>query len=62
MIAESVILYALIMLIQLLLGTESYINMLDMWFVRVLVNLIVVINTYFLLSGEKYYNENVGAE
>ena len=58
----GVILYALIMLIQLLLGTESYINMLDMWFVRVLVNLIVVINTYFLLSGEKYYNENVGAE
>ena len=58
----GVILYALIMLIQLLLGTESYINMLDMWFVRVLVNLIVVINTYFLLSGEKYYNENVGAD
>jgi len=58
----GVILYALIMLIQLLLGTESYINMLDMWFVRILVNLIVVINTYFLLSGEKYYNENVGAE
>lgn len=58
----GVILYCLIMLIQLLLGTESYINMLDMWFVRVLVNLIVIINTYFLLSGEKYYNENVGAE
>lgn len=58
----GVILYALIMLIQLLLGTESYINMLDMWFVRIIVNLIVIVNTYFLLSGEKYYNENVGAE
>ncbi len=58
----GVVLYALIMLIQLLLGTESYINMLDMWYVRLLVNLIVIINTYFLLSGEKYYNENVGAE
>jgi len=23
---------------------------------------IVAINTYFLLSGEKYYNEDVGAE
>jgi len=58
----GVILYAIIMLIQLLLGVDSYIEMLDAWYVRVLVNLIVVINSYFLLNGEKYYNENVGAE
>lgn len=58
----GVILYAIIMLIQLLLGVDSYIKMLDQWFVRIIVNLIIVINSYFLLNGEKYYNENVGAE
>jgi hypothetical protein len=55
-------LYSLIMLIQLILGVESYINMLDDIFMKALVHLVVVINTYFLLKGEKYYNENVGAE
>ena len=50
------------MLIQLLLGVDSYIDMLDNIIVRILVNLIIIINSYFLLSGEKYYNENVGAE
>ncbi len=58
----GILLYAIIMLIQLLLGIESYINMLNQWYVRLIVNAIVLINTYFLLSGEKYYNENVGAE
>lgn len=58
----GVVLYAIIMLIQLLLGVDSYIDMLDNLLVRILVNLIIIINSYFLLSGEKYYNENVGAE
>lgn len=58
----GVVLYAIIMLIQLLLGVGSYIDMLDNIIVRILVNLIIIINSYFLLSGEKYYNENVGAE
>ena len=58
----GVVLYAIIMLIQLLLGVDSYIDMLDNIIVRTLVNLIILINSYFLLSGEKYYNENVGAE
>ena len=58
----GVVLYAIIMLIQLLLGVDSYIAMLDNIFVRILVNLIIIINSYFLLSGEKYYNEIVGAE
>ena len=58
----GVVLYAIIMLIQLLLGVDSYIDMLDNIIVRILVNLIIIINSYFLMSGEKYYNENVGAE
>ena len=55
-------LYSLIMLIQLILGVESYIEMLDDIFMRILVHGVVIINSYFLLKGEKYYNENVGAE
>ena len=55
-------LYSLIMLIQLILGVDSYIEMLDKIFMRILVHAVVIINSYFLLKGEKYYNENVGAE
>ena len=58
----GIILYSLIMLIQLILGVESYIEMLDNIFMTILVHFVVFINSYFLLKGEKYYNENVGAE
>ena len=30
--------------------------------VKLLLHLIIIINSYFLLNGEKFYNENVGAE
>ena len=52
----------MVMLVQFLLTTETYISMLEEWWVRFLLHLIVIINTWFLLSGEKYYNEDVGAE
>lgn len=58
----GLILYSLIMLIQLILGVDSYITMLDNIFMKLLVHFVVFINSYFLLKGEKYYNENVGAE
>ena len=58
----GLILYSLIMLIQLILGVESYIEMLDSLWMKLLVHFVVFINSYFLLKGEKYYNENVGAE
>ncbi|MDO5568546.1 MAG: hypothetical protein Q4G04_00335 [bacterium] len=55
-------LYSLIMVVQLVLGNESYLGMIDLWYVKIVVHGIILINSYFLLSGEKYYNENVGAE
>ena len=58
----GIVLYLMAMLVQFLLGIETYIQMLDLWYIQVLLHLILLINTYFLLSGEKYYNENVGAE
>ena len=58
----GVALYAIIILIQMLIGVDTYINMLDILLVKIAVHALVVINTLFLLKGEKYYNENVGAE
>ena len=57
----GIMLYGMIALIQLLLG-DTYSKLLDMWYLKLLIHLLVVMNSYFLLSGEKYYNENVGAE
>ncbi len=58
----GIVLYLLVMLVQFMLGVETYIKLLDNLLVQVLLHGIVLINTYFLLNGEKYYNENVGAE
>lgn len=58
----GIILYLMVMLVQVLLGIDSYIKMLDNILIRILLHAIIWVNSYFLLSGEKYYNENVGAE
>ncbi|MBO5120818.1 MAG: hypothetical protein J6C28_03970 [Bacilli bacterium] len=58
----GITLYLLVMLVQLLLGNESYILLLERWYVQFLLHAVIIVNTYFLLKGEKYYNENVGAE
>ncbi|MBR3199287.1 MAG: hypothetical protein IKG27_04660 [Bacilli bacterium] len=58
----GIILYLMVMLVQFMLGIETYNKMLNDWWVRLLLHGIIWLNTYFLLSGEKYYNEDVGAE
>ncbi len=58
----GVALYFLVSLVQLLLGNDSYLALISQWYVQILLHLVVIINSYFLLSGEKYYNEDVGAE
>ena len=58
----GIVLYLMVMLVQFLLGTETYIEMLKIWYIQLLLHTIILINTYFLLAGEKFYNENVGAE
>ena len=55
-------LYLLVMLTQFLLGQENYIAMLNDWYVVVLLHGIIIVNTYFLINGSKFYNENVGGE
>ena len=58
----GIVLYLMVMLIQFLVGVDLYIKMLDNLVVQALLHAVVIINTGFLLNGEKYYNENVGAE
>lgn len=58
----GIMLYLLVMMVQYLLGTEAYLKLLENWYVQVLLHAVLIINSMFLLKGEKYYNENVGAE
>ena len=61
-IQYGILLYLLVMLIQYLIGNDSYLKLLDDVLVQFLLHFILIINSYFLLDGIKYYNENVGAE
>lgn len=57
------ILYVMALLVEFLIGIDVYIDMVNNnLLVKLLLHLILLGNTYFLLNGEKYYNENVGAE
>ena len=58
----GLVLFLLVMVMQFLLGTDNYIALLDIWYVKIVLHLIIFINSYFLLSGEKYYNADVGVE
>ena len=58
----GVMLYLMVMLVQYMLGRDTYLKLLEQWYVVVILHGIIVVNSYFLLKGEKYYNENVGAE
>ena len=58
----GLILYLLVLLVQLLLGSDSYLLLIEKWYVIILLHCVILINTGFLLSGIKYYHENVGAE
>ena len=62
-IQYGLLLYLMIMLVQLLITKEKYVLLVNgNILVRICLHIIVLLNSYFLLSGEKYYNENVGAE
>ena len=61
-ITFGIALYFLVMLVQFLLNVENYIIMLDEWYVQVLLHAVIIINSYFLIKGEKFYNEDTGVE
>jgi hypothetical protein len=37
-------------------------KMLNQWYVKLILHCIIIINCYFLITGEKFYNEDVGVE
>jgi len=58
----GLILYLLVLLVQILLGSESYLTLLEQWFVNILLHFVILVNSYFLISGIRYYHEDVGGE
>ncbi len=55
-------LFLLVLVMQLLFGRSEYLAMLERWYVQLVLHAIIIINCYFLITGEKYYNEDVGVE
>jgi len=58
----GMVLFALVYVLQVLLGKASYMQLLENWYVPFILHGIILINAYFLLTGEKYYNDDVGVE
>ena len=61
-ISFGLILFCLIIALQFMLGVDNYIELLGTWYVKIILHAVILINAYFLLSGEKYYNEDLGVE
>lgn len=58
----GVMLYLLVVVMRFMLGEENYLDLIEIWYVQIILHAIVILNAFFLLSGEKYYNEDVGVE
>lgn len=58
----GIVLFFLIIALQYMLGKDNYLELLKVWYVQVILHVIILLNAYFLLTGEKYYNEDVGVE
>ena len=56
------VLFLLVLVMQLLLGKDSYVKMLDELYVRIILHGIIAVNVFHLIKGIKFYNEDVGAE
>ena len=58
----GVALFFLILALQYMLTIDTYLQLIEMWYVQILLHAIILINAFFLLKGEKYYNADVGVE
>ena len=58
----SAVLFSVVVVVEFMLGKDNYIELLEIWYVQIILHIIIWINVYFLITGEKYYNEDVGAE
>ena len=55
-------LYFLIVLVQMLMNVDTYKAMLQKIYAQALLHGVLICNTWFLVSGEKFYNEDTGVE
>lgn len=58
----GIALFFLILALEYMLQIESYLELIEMWYVQLILHAIIIINALFLLKGEKYYNADVGVE
>ncbi len=58
----GLVLFLLVMVMQALIGRDDYIILLENWYVQIILHGVILVNSYFLINGAKYYNENVGVE
>ena len=58
----AAVLFFLVIVVEFMLGEDNYIELISIWYVQLILHIIIIINVYFLITGEKYYNEDVGAE
>jgi hypothetical protein len=58
----GIALFFLILALQYMLQIDTYLELIEMWYVQILLHAIIIINALFLLKGEKYYNADVGVE
>jgi len=61
-ITFGLVLYFLVILVQFLLGEDSYLSLIEEWYVILLLHGVIIINTSFLIKGIRFYHEDVGAE
>ena len=58
----GIALYFLIILVQVLINLDTYKQMLNSLLTQFLLHAVIFINTFFIISGEKFYNEDTGVE
>ena len=56
------VLFLLVLVMQLLLGKDSYVALLNELYVRIILHAIIAVNIFHLIKGIKFYNEDVGVE
>ncbi len=58
----GIVLFILVLVLQAMFGRDNYLELLEIWYVQLILHFVIIINSYFLITGEKYYNEDVGVE
>ncbi len=61
-ISFGLVLFTLIIVVQFMLGKDNYIDLLNIWYVQLILHIVLIVDSFFLVTGEKYYNEDVGGE